>query len=305
MEVGSSCADGESGFSQGRWPREETLTLLEIRTRLHLKFQQASAQKSPLWDEVSRIMAEEHGYQRSGKTCKQKLDNLYKYYKKTKVSSAKGGNHNGKHYRFFKQLQALYGLETNTSTNASFANEMLVVNQEAIRAHNQSITTNSDEFDNSTSSEEEEVDGDEEEEEDGFGIRLKIQDLIETQVRRLMDAQESWMENILEAIKRMEQERASRDEAWQRQELLRSEQEKRFWACERAWIEARDAALINALERTGCRCRHNEDNWSEMKESEPQQVAADDNDEIADLIRLQNWVQPEHEYDRYINGLLC
>lgn len=54
MMVGSSGANGESGFSQRRWPRQETLTLLEIRTRLHPKFQQASVQKAPLWDEVSR-----------------------------------------------------------------------------------------------------------------------------------------------------------------------------------------------------------------------------------------------------------
>ncbi|KAE9612457.1 putative transcription factor Trihelix family [Lupinus albus] len=37
----------------GRWPRQETLTLLEIRSRLHPKFKEAN-QKGPLWDEVSR-----------------------------------------------------------------------------------------------------------------------------------------------------------------------------------------------------------------------------------------------------------
>lgn len=259
---------------------------------------------------VIRMMAEEHGYQRSGKKCKEKLDNLYKYYKKTKVSSSAKGDkyHNGKHYRFFKQLDALYGSETNTCTTASIANEMplsyshihqaLLANQEAIQAQHQNITTNSD---NSTSSEEDD------EEEEGFGIQLKIQVLMEMQVRRLMEVQESCMENILEAIERMEQARASRDEAWQKQELLRSEQEERFWACERAWIEARNAALINGLERIGCRCRHNEDNRSEIKESEQQQVVADDDDDddvIADLIRLQKWAQPELDYDRYKNGLL-
>lgn len=36
-----------------RWPRQETLTLLEIRIRLDPKFKEAN-QKGPLWDEVSR-----------------------------------------------------------------------------------------------------------------------------------------------------------------------------------------------------------------------------------------------------------
>lgn len=39
--------------STGRWPRQETLTLLEVRSRLHPKFKEAN-QKGPLWDEVSR-----------------------------------------------------------------------------------------------------------------------------------------------------------------------------------------------------------------------------------------------------------
>ena len=39
--------------STGRWPRQETLTLLEIRSRLDPKFKEAN-QKGPLWDEVSR-----------------------------------------------------------------------------------------------------------------------------------------------------------------------------------------------------------------------------------------------------------
>lgn len=42
---------GDGG--NGRWPRQETLTLLEIRSRLDSKFKEAN-QKGPLWDEVSR-----------------------------------------------------------------------------------------------------------------------------------------------------------------------------------------------------------------------------------------------------------
>ncbi|XP_043693169.1 trihelix transcription factor PTL-like [Telopea speciosissima] len=105
FEKETSCIGGDS-IGNGRWPRQETLTLLEIRSLLDPKFKEAN-QKGPLWDEVSRIMAEEHGYQRSGKKCREKFENLYKYYKKTKESKA--GRQDGKHYRFFRQLEALYG----------------------------------------------------------------------------------------------------------------------------------------------------------------------------------------------------
>jgi hypothetical protein len=47
----TGCIGGDA--STGRWPRQETLTLLEIRSRLDPKFKEAN-QKGPLWDEVSR-----------------------------------------------------------------------------------------------------------------------------------------------------------------------------------------------------------------------------------------------------------
>lgn len=50
METGGG---GGGGDGSGRWPRQETLTLLEIRSRLDSKFKEAN-QKGPLWDEVSR-----------------------------------------------------------------------------------------------------------------------------------------------------------------------------------------------------------------------------------------------------------
>ncbi|KAK1300862.1 Trihelix transcription factor PTL [Acorus calamus] len=88
----------EEGCSKARWPRQETLTLLEILARLDPK-----------------TMAEEHGYQRSGKKCREKPENLNKYYKKTK--EGKAGRQDGKHYRFFRQLEALYGDKQITFTS--------------------------------------------------------------------------------------------------------------------------------------------------------------------------------------------
>lgn len=51
LEAEGGCLGGDGG--SGRWPRQETLTLLEIRSRLDYKFKEAN-QKGPLWDEVSR-----------------------------------------------------------------------------------------------------------------------------------------------------------------------------------------------------------------------------------------------------------
>ena len=51
LDADAACLGGDA--STGRWPRQETLTLLEIRSRLDSKFKEAN-QKGPLWDEVSR-----------------------------------------------------------------------------------------------------------------------------------------------------------------------------------------------------------------------------------------------------------
>lgn len=51
FDADAACLGADA--STGRWPRQETLTLLEIRSRLDSKFKEAN-QKGPLWDEVSR-----------------------------------------------------------------------------------------------------------------------------------------------------------------------------------------------------------------------------------------------------------
>lgn len=53
MDQMEACGGGGDGSA--RWPRQETLTLLEIRSRLDSKFKEAN-QKGPLWDEVSRYI---------------------------------------------------------------------------------------------------------------------------------------------------------------------------------------------------------------------------------------------------------
>uniref|UniRef100_A0A7C8YL96 Myb-like domain-containing protein n=1 Tax=Opuntia streptacantha TaxID=393608 RepID=A0A7C8YL96_OPUST len=280
---GSGGLDGGDGGS-ARWPRQETLTLLEIRSRLHHKFKEAN-QKGPLWDEVARIMSEEHGYQRSGKKCREKFENLYKYYKKTK--EGKAGRQDGKHYRFFRQLEALYGASTSEDTH---------IPQNAPPFHHKSISSqtmntypplhsqpprglcdtsvslsNSTDFD-PTSSDDEDDDirdlncqdtGEPSMESNGSregrvrkkkGKRSnwkgKIKEFIDSQMRKVMEKQEAWLEKMMTTLEGREQERLMREEEWwRRQEAARVEREHKFWETERAWIEARDSALMKALEK--------------------------------------------------------
>ncbi|XP_057422927.1 trihelix transcription factor DF1-like [Lotus japonicus] len=91
------------GSGGSRWPRQETLALLKIRSDMDAVFRDSSL-KGPLWEEVSRKLAG-LGYHRSAKKCKEKFENVYKYHKRTKES--RSAKPEGKTYRFFDQLQAL------------------------------------------------------------------------------------------------------------------------------------------------------------------------------------------------------
>ncbi|XP_068320847.1 trihelix transcription factor DF1-like [Pyrus communis] len=94
---------GERSFGGNRWPRQETLALLQIRSEMDVAFRDASV-KGPLWEEVSSKLAA-LGYHRSAKKCKEKFENVYKYHRRTK--EGRTGKSEGKTYRFFDQLNAL------------------------------------------------------------------------------------------------------------------------------------------------------------------------------------------------------
>lgn len=216
-------------------------------------------------------MSEEHGYQRSGKKCREKFENLYKYYKKTK--EGKAGRQDGKHYRFFRQLEALYGETSNPASipetqfvgnNLRFhtgANISTPANQEIL--HSQKLCdslslSNSSEFDTSYSEDNDlstatlvENDSTEKRRKrrDGKSWKAKIKDFIDSQMKKLIDRQEAWLEKLTKTLEQKEQERIFREEEWRKQEAARIDREQKFWAKERAWIEARDAALMEALRK--------------------------------------------------------
>ncbi|KAG7593759.1 SANT/Myb domain [Arabidopsis thaliana x Arabidopsis arenosa] len=124
---GGGGGGGGSGSSSSgnRWPREETLALLRIRSDMDSTFRDATL-KAPLWEHVSRKLLE-LGYKRSSKKCKEKFENVQKYYKRTKET--RGGRHDGKAYKFFSQLEALNTTPPSSSldvTPLSVANPILM-----------------------------------------------------------------------------------------------------------------------------------------------------------------------------------
>lgn len=221
-------------------------------------------------------MSDEHGYQRSGKKCREKFENLYKYYKKTK--EGKAGRQDGKHYRFFRQLEALYGETSNAVSvpethfvgnslrfhSTSNNNLTTQANQEAAyhsHKHCDSLSlSNSSEFD-TTSSEDNDLSTAGLMENDssekmrrkrrgtGRSWKAKIKEFIDSQMRKLMEKQEEWLEKLMKTLEQKEKERTLREEEWRKEEAARIDREHNFWAKERAWIEARDAALMDALHK--------------------------------------------------------
>ncbi|EXC25409.1 Trihelix transcription factor GT-2 [Morus notabilis] len=283
---GNIIMDGNNEGNNSRWPRQETLTLLEIRSRLNSKFKDTN-QKAPLWDEVSRIMAEEHGYHRSGKKCKEKFENLYKYYKKTK--EGKAGRQDGKHYRFFRQLEAIYGDQTSNikssslllNTNDLSRNPLLYdhpmtsttstpnLNMRTTNINHESLSFSitSTEFETSSSENNNEddlstianfkmkmkggiINNERPSRNCSLSWKSKVEDFVDEQMKKIMVTQETWMEKMLKSIIDKEEERLVKEEEWRKQEAAKFNQEvSEFWAKEKAWVEARDVALMGTLKK--------------------------------------------------------
>lgn len=274
-----------------------------------------------------RIMSEEHGYQRSGKKCREKFENLYKYYKKTK--EGKAGRQDGKHYRFFRQLEALYG-EANSSASMSeahlaggggggggayhsnFSNKssLLGRSHEGVQCPKLSDTSLS--LSNYSDADTSSSDGSDDHPNDGIndhggkmkkrgGWKVKIRDFIDAQMKKLMDKQEAWMEKMMRTIEDKERERMMREEEWRKQDAARVEREHKFWANERAWIEARDVALMDALHKlTGKESRGEEAAMAAEIRSLSENNHNDDGSETMTNTAKGGDIWPECEINRLI-----
>ncbi|XP_022756377.1 trihelix transcription factor GT-2-like [Durio zibethinus] len=91
--------------NNSRWPRAEVEALIQVRCHLESNFRE-SGLKGPLWEEVSSFMAS-FGYQRSAKRCKEKWENINKYFRKSKENGKKRSQQS-KTCPYFEQLDQLY-----------------------------------------------------------------------------------------------------------------------------------------------------------------------------------------------------
>ncbi|XP_071723929.1 trihelix transcription factor DF1-like [Rutidosis leptorrhynchoides] len=240
--------EGDRLFPGNRWPQQETLALLQIRSDMDAAFR-GSGIKGPLWEQVSRKMSE-LGYNRNAKKCKEKFENLFKYHKRTKqFRTAKS---NGKMYRFFEQLEAIDCQHKQSSaplSPSSHATTMpMAVNPLSVvpgtfpysiqKYISTSLDTSTDTA--STSSKESERTRNKKRKLVGFFDKL---------MKEVVEKQEDLQRKFIEALEKCEQERISREEAWKLQEMARIERERQLLVQERSISAAKDAAVLAFLQK--------------------------------------------------------
>ncbi|KAJ6974666.1 trihelix transcription factor GTL2-like [Populus alba x Populus x berolinensis] len=94
-----------------RWPRDEVLALINLRCSLYNNNEdKEGSAKAPLWERISQGMLKS-GYKRSAKRCKEKWENINKYFRKTKDVNKKRSI-DSRTCPYFHQLSTLYNQGT-------------------------------------------------------------------------------------------------------------------------------------------------------------------------------------------------
>lgn len=121
--------DSKCDPSNKRWPKSEVQALITVRSALEDKF--LKGPKNSVWEEVA-IQLSNMGYSRTAKKCKEKWENINKYYKRT-MESGKKRAENSKSCPYFQELDILYksGLiaSGNPSNNVKVEIEHTSVNE--------------------------------------------------------------------------------------------------------------------------------------------------------------------------------
>ncbi|KAG8383764.1 hypothetical protein BUALT_Bualt04G0047700 [Buddleja alternifolia] len=243
--------DGDRNSGGNRWPRDETLALLKIRSDMDIAFRDSTL-KAPLWDEVSRKLGE-LGYHRSAKKCKEKFENIYKYHKRTK--EGRSSRQNGKTYRFFEQLEHFDATHqfsvplTPLNQIPSYAMETPAIStpmipKPVISSRDFTMPTEFMSASTSTASS-----SGKESEEGNVKKKRKLADYFERLMKDVLEKQVDLQNKFLEAIEKCEKDRVAREEAWKVQELARIKREQELLAQERAVAAAKDAAVLAFLQK--------------------------------------------------------
>ncbi|KAF2293195.1 hypothetical protein GH714_038823 [Hevea brasiliensis] len=283
--------EGDKYLIGSRWPQQETLALLTIRSDMDAAFREAGL-KAPLWDEVSRKLSE-LGYNRSAKKCKEKFENIYKYHRRTK--EGRSGKSNGKTYRFFEQLEALDNShvllsspspdKVHTSMAADSVNPVNVntnILPNSIQSPCINFAENPSTSTTSTSSEESE------------GTRKKkrkLTDFFERLMKEVIEKQENLQRKFLDAIEKCEKDRVAREEAWKMQELERIKRERELLMQERSIAAAKDAAVLSFLQKFS-----EQASSVQLSENQVHPVQLSENEkEIEALIRLRTTLDMQYQ----------
>lgn len=88
-----------------RWPKSEVQALITLRTALDHKFHMGGPKYS-IWEEVSVGLAN-MGYMRTAKKCKEKWENINKYFRRS-IWSGKTHQENARTCPYFHELDLLY-----------------------------------------------------------------------------------------------------------------------------------------------------------------------------------------------------
>ncbi|KAF0935910.1 hypothetical protein E2562_036661 [Oryza meyeriana var. granulata] len=97
--------EGSGTTAPSRWPKEEVQALIDLRMEKEERYNDMGP-KGPLWEEIAAGM-QRIGYNRSAKRCKEKWENINKYFKKVKESN-KRRPEDSKTCPYFHQLDAIY-----------------------------------------------------------------------------------------------------------------------------------------------------------------------------------------------------
>ncbi|XP_004290519.1 PREDICTED: trihelix transcription factor GT-2-like [Fragaria vesca subsp. vesca] len=294
------------GGGGNRWPRQETLALLKIRSQMDPAFRDSSL-KAPLWEDVSRKLGE-LGYQRSAKKCKEKFENVYKYHRRTK--EGRSGKPEGKTYRFFDELEAfdhqqnshnlsiippkppvvLWTNNSNHHPNQSVPPPVVTVPQNGVtpatdpiihsstnnsllpqQIHSSQDNTNgfrllnptTNLFSSSTSS----TTASDEEFQQRNKRKRKWKYFFRRLTKQVLEKQERLQENFLEAIAKCDQERMVKEEAWRMQEMARIDRDHEVLVQERSSAAAKDAALIQFLQKVSLQHNSNDTRSLEINDA--------------------------------------
>ncbi|KAI3947893.1 hypothetical protein MKX01_034558 [Papaver californicum] len=279
--TGGLSEDGDRNLSGGsRWPRQETMALLKIRSEMDVIFRDSTL-KGPLWEEVSRKLAD-LGYHRNAKKCKEKFENVYKYHKRTK--DGRSTKQDGKTYRFFDQLEALENqfpssslplfpsdIKTNNQAPSlpPAATLMAPTNPVIITNSSQPTTTTTTTISStttipstlpnisttefmtspSTSSSTFSLGGEDSEGTPTQNKKRKLTIFFENLMKEVIQKQEMLQKEFMEAIEKNEHQRMVREEQWKMQELARINREHEILIQERSIAAAKDAAVIAFLQK--------------------------------------------------------